>query len=156
MARELSEGLKKKQEMQKQKTLDELKNAIDTLRQIGYENISISNLVAETNLARSTLSKPHVQELLKREKIGKYRDVKTIITDNQSKNDKQSRDELEKRLNNALIKIQKLELELASTNGKLKEEKLISLQKNLDNKDLASKFQAMYEKVIAMGIEVIL
>lgn len=156
MARELSEGLRKKQELQKQETIKCIQDAIDMIKEIGYEQITISNLVSETKLARSTFSKPHVQEVLEKNKIGKYREVKTIVSEIQSNYDKKNIEELERKVQNFQVKINKLESELVSTNAKLKEERLKHLETELLNKELVGKFQSMYDKVIALGIEVIL
>lgn len=156
MSRKLPEALKSKQEKQKQETVSIVENAIKTLQQLGYEEISISNLMKETNLARSTFSKPHIEEVLQKYEIGKYKNRKKIVVQKITEQDKQKIANLEKELNNAKIKIQKLQTSIELKDMKLKEESMKLYEREVQLNELTAKFQAMYEKLMAMGIEVIL
>lgn len=156
MTRRMPSKLKEKQEKQREDTIKRIEEAIEMLKDLGYHSITISNLVSETGLARTTFSKPHVEEVLKRHKIGKFREVKTLVLEQDNKYTKEYIDSLEKQLSNAHIKINKLESELVSTTAKIKEEQLKFITVDLKNKELADKFQRMYDRVIAAGVEIIL
>ena len=156
MARSLPDKLKEKQQQQKRDTVKKIEEAIEMLKDLGYGSITIANLMKETGLSRSIFSKPHVEEVLKKHKIGKYKEVKTLVIEKQNKYTKEYVDSLEKQLSNANIKINRLESELASTTSKLKEEQLKYLKADLANRELADKFQRMYDKAISEGIKVIL
>lgn len=156
MSRKLPEALKSKQEKQKQETISLVENAISTLRELGYEDISISNLMKETNLARSTFAKPHIEEVLQKNEIGKYKNTKKIVVEKIAEQDKQKIVSLEKELNNAKIKIQKLQTSIQLKDMKLKEESMKLYEREIQLNELTAKFQAVYEKLMAMGIEVIL
>ncbi|MFQ7075988.1 MAG: DUF6262 family protein [Clostridia bacterium] len=156
MSRSIPEKLKKKQEDQKKETVKKIEEAIQMLKDLGYGSITIANLMQETDLARSTFSKPHVQAVLKKHKIGKYKEVKILVREQEEKYTREYAMSLERQLINANIKINKLESELASANNKLKQEQLKYVATDLKNKELADKFQRMYDRVIAAGVEVIL
>lgn len=155
MSRNVPSKLKEKQNQQRQETIQKIEDAIQMLKDLGYGTITISNLVSETELARSTFSKPHVQEILKKHKIGKYRETKTLVLEQEAKYTRENVDSLERQLNNALVKINKLESQLATTTAKLKQEQAQLLVTDLKNKELADKFQRMYDKLIAAGIQII-
>ncbi len=156
MSRSIPNKLKEKQNKQKQETIEKVENAIQMFKELGYGSITIANIISETNLARSTFSKPHVQEVLKKHKIGKYKEVKTIAIEQENKYTKEQVKLLEKQLKNAIIKINKLESELTTVTNKLKQEHLNYVVVELKNRELADKFQRMYDKVIAAGVEIIL
>ena len=156
MPRKIPDKLKEKQEKQRKATINKIEEAIEMLKDLGYSSISIANLVAETGLARTTFSKPHVEEVLKKYKIGKFKEVKTLVIEQEKKYTREYINSLEKQLHNANIKINKLESELVSVNTKLKQEQLNFIKEEIKNKELADKFQRMYDRVIASGIEIIL
>lgn len=101
----IPKALQEKQKKARQNTLEKIQNAIDTLNQEGYI-ITISLLMDRTNLSRSTFSKAHVEELLKINQIGKFKD-RRIIT--QSKNEQKEILIIEKELAKSKSKIIKLE-----------------------------------------------
>lgn len=156
MSRSIPSKLKEKQEKQREETIEKIENAIQMFKELGYGSITISNIISETNLARSTFNKPHVQEVLKKHKIGKYREVKTIAIEKTENYNKEQIELLEKQLKNATIKISKLESELVTVTNKLKHEHLNYVAVELKNRELADKFQRMYDRVIAAGVEIIL
>ena len=67
----IPEGLKKKQENQKQKTSKLVQKAIDDLKAEGFQ-ISIKSIVERTGLSRSVFNKPHIMETLKNNGIGVF------------------------------------------------------------------------------------
>lgn len=76
--RSLPSNLKLKQEKTRKETLSKIQKTINELNAEGYL-ISIKDLIERTGYSRSLFSKPHVQELLKINEIGKYKKTKTII-----------------------------------------------------------------------------
>lgn len=156
MPRSVPNKLKEKQDKQRKDTIKKIEEAIEMLKDLGYHSITVSNLVTETGYARSTFSKPHVEEVLKKHKIGKFREVKTLVIEQKNKYTREHVASLERQLSNANIKINKLESELSSKNAKLKEAQLNLMTVELRNKELADKFQRMYDRVIAAGVHIIL
>lgn len=71
--KDLNEGLKKKQEEQRQMTIATIEEAIKSFQDEKYLDITIKMLIDATGFTRPTFSKPHVQGLLKKYKIGKYK-----------------------------------------------------------------------------------
>ena len=65
MPRSVPNKLKEKQDKQRKDTIKKIEEAIEMLKDLGYHSITVSNLVTETGYARSTFSKPHVEEVLK-------------------------------------------------------------------------------------------
>jgi len=59
----LPESLKKRQELQRQQTINKVLHAIDELEREGYK-IRVKDLIEYTGLARSTFSKAHVRQVL--------------------------------------------------------------------------------------------
>lgn len=75
----LPEGLKQKQENQKQKTSKLVQKAIDDLKAEGFM-ISIKSIVERTGLSRSVFNKPHIMETLKNNGIGVFsKPLKTAL-----------------------------------------------------------------------------
>lgn len=156
MGRKIPEALKKQQDERRAATAKKIQEAIDSLKSLGYENITIAILIKETNLSRSTFNKTHVIEILKRNKIGNYREIKNILSENMSLSDKEKINELEKNLNNANIKIKKLEQNLDRKNIELNEKKIELMEQKEQLQQVVGNFQALYNKVTAMGIQIIL
>ncbi|MBU3154473.1 DUF6262 family protein [Clostridium estertheticum] len=104
--RKLPQNLIEKQEKIRTETLLIIQGSIDELNAEGYL-ITIKDLIERTKFSRSLFSKPHVQEILKKNKIGKYKNTKTI----NEKVDEDIREKsfrLEKELINAKVKIEKM------------------------------------------------
>ncbi len=75
--KDISSELKEKQEQTRQGTIKKIQHAINDLQAEGYL-IGIKHLVERTGLCRSVFRKPHVQKILKENKIGIYRESKTV------------------------------------------------------------------------------
>lgn len=71
--KELPESLKKRQELQRQRTINKVLHAINDLEREGYK-IRVKDLIECTGLARSTFSKAHVRRVLIDKKIVKGKD----------------------------------------------------------------------------------
>ncbi len=71
--KELPEPLRKRQELQRQQTVNKVLHAIDDLEREGYK-VRVKDLIEYTGLARSTFSKGHVRQLLIDKKIVKGKD----------------------------------------------------------------------------------
>jgi len=61
--KELPESLKKRQELQRQQTINKVLHAIDDLEREGYK-IRVKDLIDYTGLARATFSKAKVRQVL--------------------------------------------------------------------------------------------
>ncbi len=148
--RDIPEELRKKQDAARQSTLDRIQSAINELNDEGYL-ITTKLLIERTGLARSTFSKPHVQELLKFSKIGKYKDTKTI----EKSNDNPQNTIL--RLENDLIKskktTEKLQQELSRKNNRISrlEEKLNDTTEECQL--LRGQFHLLMQKAKLLGFE---
>lgn len=77
MRKKLNDGLRQKQEELRQETLEKVEEAIDDLQNEGYE-ITTKLLLERTGLSRSTFSKPHVVQLLKEKRVGRFKSVKKL------------------------------------------------------------------------------
>lgn len=152
--KDLPSKLVERQEQAREDSKQKVTDAIETLKAIGYENISISMLVKETGLSRSIFSKPHIEEVLKKFKVGKFRENKVIVEAMQIANQKQLCEELEKKLANANNKIQKLESLLQTRTNELNKAKIEIAQSKQQLEITVGNFQALYDKLIAMGIEI--
>jgi len=107
--KDISDALKEKQELTRQGTIEKIQRAINDLQAEGYL-IGIKHLVERTGLSRSVFRKPHVQNILKENKIGTYRESKTV-----PKSDEDYRTlalTMEKELMRTNNKMQKLEDDL--------------------------------------------
>ena len=79
--KELPESLKKRQELQRQQTVNKVLYAIDDLEREGYK-IRVKDLIEYTGLARSTFSKDHVRQVLIEKNIAEVKegDEKSVKT----------------------------------------------------------------------------
>lgn len=156
MSKKIPDALKEQQAERRLETEKKIQEAIDSLKSLGYENITIATLTKETNLSRSTFNKTHVIEILKRNKIGKYREIKSILAESMSLSDKERIYELEKKLVNANIKIKKLEENLDKKSLELGQKKIELMEQKEQLQQVVGNFQALYNKITAMGIHIIL
>lgn len=156
MSKKIPDALKEQQAERRLETEKKIQEAIDNLKSLGYENITIATLMKETNLSRSTFNKPHVIEILKRNKIGKYREIKSILSETMSLSDRERIYELEKNLANANIKIKKLEENLDKKNLELSQKKIELMEQKEQLQQVVGNFQALYNKITAMGMHIIL
>ena len=116
--RKLPDGLKKQQEERMKETLDKVQKAIDELTSEGYL-ISTKILIERTGLSRSTFSKEHVKNLLKANKIGKFKEVK-VVTEDKEENYKNIASKYQTELLKSNKKVEKLEEELKKKDERLK------------------------------------
>lgn len=71
MKRELPNALKERQNKQKNESIELVKEAIKELREEG-QRVTIKLLVERTGLSRATLSKQHIEEVLKQSAVCKF------------------------------------------------------------------------------------
>lgn len=154
MDRKIPMELKEKQKAMRKETQEKVQVAINTLRSLGYENISISILVKETKLVRSTFQKDHVVEILRDNEVGKYKKISSI--NKCTLNDEKNSIMLEKELIKANEKIQRLQQEKEVLAQKLTKAKLDLIDANEKQKETVGKFQALYERTVAMGLKIII
>lgn len=124
--------MREKQELARQQTIEKVQRAINDLQAEGYL-IGIKHLVERTGLSRSVFRKPHVQNILKENKIGIYRESKTV-----PKSDEDYRTlalTMEKELLRANKKIQKLEDDL-----KDRDRRIARLTTSLEKKQMNVKY----------------
>ena len=150
----LPEGLAEKQRQVREETKQKVRESIEMLREIGYEDITISLLVKETGLSRSTFSKPHIQDILKKYKVGKYKENKVLVQAIQNASERQKREELERQLINANKKIEKLETSLKNKTDELNKMKVEVAEKKQQLEITVGNFQALYDKLISLGIDI--
>lgn len=117
--REIPTKLQERQEQQRKETIEKVRTAIDELKAEGYK-VTMTNLSERTGLARATLSKPHIDDVLKEKRVCKYERVK-VNKDNSKKDRidfeleiedlKKKVYDLETEKKNMKIKMTKIELE---------------------------------------------
>lgn len=83
MPRKLNDGCKNYQNEAKRKTIDAVQSAINQLKDEGAI-VSIGKLMELTGFARSTFSKPHIDDLLKKNKVCKYENKTVIVQEENS------------------------------------------------------------------------
>ena len=128
--RKLNDGLLNKQEMLRQGTIQKVIEAVKDLRAEGFDGVQITlSKIVETSrgklgkkegIARSTLDKDHVVEVLKREGVGPYTPRNVI---------RSSPYKLEKELLATQARVEKLEAKLEEAK-KQKEALRSSIKKN--------------------------
>lgn len=117
--RKLPETILNKQKLQREESMKKVQKAINEIKSEGYK-VTMKLIQERSNLARSTLSKPHIQDILRANCVCKYEDKKTI-TNTKTKNVK----ELEAEIYILEKKIERLKLEnsnLKNRNNALKVE----------------------------------
>lgn len=108
-SRELPEKLLEQQAKKRKLTANTVQKAIDELKAEGCK-VTMSNLVERTGFARATLSKPHVEEVLKNNRVCKYERIR-VKKDNLKKDRADFEleiEELKKKLND--ISIENMEM----------------------------------------------
>lgn len=148
--KDISDALKKKQEITRQGTIEKIQHAINDLQAEGYL-IGIKHLAERTGLSRSVFRKPHVQNILKENKIGIYRESKTV-----PKSDEDYRTlalTMEKELLMANNKIQKLEDELKDRDRRIAKLKSSIEEKTNECALLCGEVFLLSKKAKIMGID---
>ncbi len=79
--RKIPDELAEKQARQRKETVIKIQQAIDELQSEGAI-ITTSKLVERTKLSRSTINKPHAQEVLQKNQVGRYQQRKVFDSDN--------------------------------------------------------------------------
>lgn len=134
---QLNNGLLERQEELRNKTMNDIESAIISFKEEGYQNITIEMLMNVTGYSRTTFAKEHVQAILKKHNLGKYR----IIINLPSK-DEEKMKFLEKELYKAKSEILKIREELILE--KEKNKKLNKLLKE-SNTEIQYLNQDIYE-----------
>ncbi|WP_195250918.1 DUF6262 family protein [Romboutsia sp. 1001713B170207_170306_H8] len=147
MKKGLNSGLKEKQENERKETASKVDEAIKDLKEMGFE-VSTKLLIERTGLSRPVFGKPHVLEVLKKHKVCRYKEIKTVST----KNTKNYIDELELKNKKLYIELNKLKKELANS---------MRIRSNLElkiddledtNKLLRGQLNKYYEVGLAHGV----
>jgi len=126
--RKIPDELAEKQARQRKETVKKIQQAIDELKSEGAI-ITTSKLVERTKLSRSTINKPHVQEVLKKNQVGRYQQRKVIDSDNS----------IEERL-------LALEKELATIKAKYEGERKKRSTLQAEHDQLKEKYQILFGK----------
>ena len=77
--RSLPNALAEKHKKQREQTRETVQQAILSLKEEG-RTVTTKNLVEITGLSRATFSKPHVDEILRMNKVCKYKEAGGVIT----------------------------------------------------------------------------
>lgn len=148
MKRKLNDGLKERQEILRNKTVNSVEKAILNLRSEGYE-INVKLLMERTGYSRPVFSKPHVLEMLKKYGVCRFKNIKGV-PNNCGKN---YLEDLEKHVNQ-LVK------ELEKTNKSLELALKRNIKQELEIKDikdtnelLRGQLKMYYEKALAHGVD---
>ncbi len=148
MKKGLNIKLREKQELDRKETIKKVLKAIEELRGEGYE-IATKLLIERTSLSRSTFSKTHVIEVLREQRVCRFKDIKTV-TDMESKE--------------YLLYIQKKLREYEIENRNLKKELNVQINKNFKlEKEIAERqeqcetlrgqLMVLYQKASNRGVD---
>ncbi len=148
--RKLPENLINKQNQAKQETLDKIQNAIDEIKAEGAL-VTTKKLIERTGLARSTFSKSHVKELLKENRVCKFKDRQVIVED---KYGAKAIETLENELDKAYRKITKLTQELEKEKSKVNKLKFDYNELNENHQLLLGKWHVLLKKAKIKGITI--
>lgn len=128
--------LTERQERQRQETIDSVQRAINELNSEGAV-ITTAKLIDRTGLSRSTLSKPHVQQILKTNQVGKFRKRKILSPDTPYED-----------------RIAQLEKELFTVKNHYVEEQKRRIKLQEEKKSLDNKYQILvgkYHRVVVFA-----
>jgi len=126
--RNIPKELVQKQECQRNETIRKVQSAINELITEGAL-ITTAKLIDRTGLSRSTINKPHVQNVLKDNQVGKYRS-RIVISSNTAIEDQ----------------LAKLEKELSSVKINYEEEHKRRIRLQEEKKNLDYKYQMLLGK----------
>lgn len=151
MSRKLNDGCKDYQNKIRQNTMDTVQNAINSLKDEGAI-VTIGKLIELTGYARSTFSKKHVDDVLKKNKVCKYENKTIIAQEGNSYN-------LVKKLEKDLRRVNKIVTKLTQDleKQKLKNIKLQAdyIQKNEDYQLLLGKWHTLVKKAKLLDISIL-
>jgi hypothetical protein len=149
--RNLPNSLKLRQEKIREETLSKIQYFIDELNAEGYI-ITIKDLIDRTGYSRSLFQKPHVQELLKKNEIGKYRNTK-IITEKVDESIREKAFRLEDELLKMNNKIEKLQQDKKENNGLINELKVKLHEKSEECEILRGELHILMQKAKILGFD---
>lgn len=150
MPRKLNDGCKEYQTETKQKTIVSVQNAIDRVKEEGAI-VTIKKLMEITGLARSTFSKEHVDEVLKKNKVCKYQNKVVIATE---KNNSKLIEEFTKELERTNKIVTKLTQELEKQKERYVKLQADHIQKHEDYQLLIGKWHTLMKKAKIAGINI--
>lgn len=143
--RQLPEAVRDYQESSKNDTINRVQNAIDELKAEG--NIVTRKLLLErTGLSNSVLSKPHIKEILKKNKVCQFTSKRKV---NSTQNSTDSDVELQK----AYEKIDKLEKKIKELESKVDKEKLAYYKMKEANEILRGELHILTQKAKLRGLD---
>lgn len=148
MKRELNSKLREKQEKEREESKAKVLIAIEELKNEGFE-VSTKLLIERTGLSRSTFSKDHIIDVLRQEKVCRFKNG-MILKD---KDSKQYLLEVEKRIRELEVENQKLKKDLnVQINKNLKLEIEIA-EKQEQCEVLRGQLMVLYQKASNRGID---
>lgn len=140
MKRELPNALKERQSKQRHESIERVNEAIRELKEEG-QRVTIKLLVERTGLSRATLSKPHIEEVLKDNRVCKFeRRIYIKSSDNVDIN------ELE-------LEISKLQSKLDKSNKELKKLKNRNNELKVENYNLKEKNKKLLGELQSISIK---
>lgn len=141
--REIPKEITSYQKKKRQETIYKVQQAIDELREEGAI-INRKSILDRCQLSNSVLSKPHIIELLKENKVCQF-EVKCKIENNEDEN-------IVKELNKANKRIEILEKQLEDLKNKFNKEKLNNYELKEANEILRGELQLLVSKAKMKGI----
>lgn len=148
MKKELNSKLKEKQEKEREESKAKVLRAIEELKNEGFE-VSTKLLIERTGLSRSTFSKSHIIDVLRQEKVCRFKNSMTL----KDKDSNQYLLEVEKRIRELEVENQKLKKDLnLQINKNLKLEFEIA-EKQEQCEVLRGQLMVLYQKASNRGIE---
>lgn len=146
--REMPTKLRERQEKQRQETIEKVKKAIEDLKVEGCK-VTMSNLAERTGLARATLSKPHIEDILNEKRVCKYERVKI-----QKDSSKKDRIDFELEIEDLKKKIYDLEKEKKNMKIKMTEVELENYKQKERIAKLLGELQLLSQKIRMHGIKI--
>lgn len=145
--RELNDGLRKRQEILREKTNEKVENAIKELLEEGFE-VSTKLLMERTGLSRPVFGKEHVLNILKKYRVCRYKEIKKIS--NNSNKDYVT--DLERQIRELKREMNKLQQSIDKyTKRNIKLELEVHDLKET-NELLRGELKSNYEKALAHGL----
>ena len=146
MKRELPNALKERQEKQRNESIKRVNEAIKELKEEG-QRVTIKLLVDRTGLSRATLSKSHIEEVLKKNRVCKFE--RRMCVEHSSTIDI---NELELEISNLQSKLEKSNKELAKVKNRNNKLKLENYELKEKNKKLLGELQMVSKKSRMHGV----
>ncbi|MCC5909498.1 MAG: hypothetical protein JJT76_03555 [Clostridiaceae bacterium] len=150
--RKLPKSLMEKQEKQRLESINKVQQAIDELKSLGYDNIKTGMLIERTGLSRATFSKPHIIEVLKDNKIGRFKDAKVIKRENHEKNYRNMVIMIENELQKSHNKARNLQKDLDAKKLRIETLEVALEKEKIKNQKLIGEMQILYKKLKIFGL----